>query len=56
MSTALRTRAEIEREIASKRAERLLYVSPQGVAKCHAQIDALLDEWMSTPNAPAEQN
>lgn len=39
-----RTRAEIEREIAGKRRERLLYVSEQGVAKCHAEIEALLDE------------
>jgi hypothetical protein len=46
---AMRTRAEIEREIASKRRERELYVSPQGVAKCHAEIDELLDEWEAEP-------
>jgi hypothetical protein len=44
----MRTRAEIEREIASKRRERELYVSPQGVAKCHAEMDVLLDEWEAT--------
>lgn len=42
-----RTRAEIEREIAGKRRERLLYVSEQGVAKCHQQLDELLSEWES---------
>ena len=41
---APRTRAQIEADIASKRRERLLYVSPQGVSKCHAEIDRLLDE------------
>jgi hypothetical protein len=45
MDTATRTRAEIERDILSKRRERELYVSPQGVAKCHAEMNALLDEW-----------
>jgi hypothetical protein len=45
MDTATRTRAEIERDILNKRRERELYVSPQGVAKCHAEMDALLDEW-----------
>ena len=44
-ATATRTRAEIEAEIRSKRKERDLYVSPQGVAKVHAEIDALLREW-----------
>jgi hypothetical protein len=40
-----RTRAEIEQEIAGKRRERELYVSAQGVGKCHSEIDALLEEW-----------
>lgn len=39
------TRTEVEQRIASKRRERELYVSPHGVAKCHAEIDSLLDEW-----------
>jgi len=45
VTTAVRTRAEIEREIASKRRERLLYVSPEGVGKIHAEMDRLLVEW-----------
>jgi len=44
-TTAIRTRADIERDIASKRRERELYVSPHGVEQCHAQLDALLTEW-----------
>ena len=40
-----RTRAEIERDIAAKRRERRLYVSPHGVAGIHAEIDRLLEEW-----------
>jgi hypothetical protein len=48
-TTATRTRAEIERDIASKRRERELYVSPQGVGKVHGEIDALLDELDSLP-------
>lgn len=44
-----RTRADIEADIASKRRERELYVSPEGVAKCHAAIDALITEWEATP-------
>ena len=48
-ATATRTRADIEAEIRSKRKERDLYVSPQGVAKVHAEIDALLDERDRTP-------
>ena len=40
-----RTRAAVEADIASKRRERDLYVSPEGVEQCHRQIDALLDEW-----------
>lgn len=48
-ATATRTRAEIERDIASKRRERLLYVSPAGVAKCHAELDVLLTEWDEAP-------
>lgn len=40
-----RTRAEIERDIASKRAERRMYVSPGGVAKVHGELDVLLTEW-----------
>lgn len=39
------TRADIERDLASKRRERELYVSPEGVAKCHAEMDRLLEEW-----------
>ena len=45
MSVQVRTRADIERDLASKRRERLLYVSPEGVAKCHAEMDRLLEEW-----------
>jgi hypothetical protein len=45
----VRTRADIEADIASKRRERELYVSPEGVAKCHAEIDRLLDERDRTP-------
>lgn len=41
----MRTRAEIERDLAAKRRERMLYVSPHGVAGCHAEIDRLLEEW-----------
>jgi hypothetical protein len=44
-TTPTRTRVDIEREIASKRRERELYVSPQGVDQCHAEIDALITEW-----------
>lgn len=44
---APRTRADIERDIASKRRERELYVSAQGVGKCHAEMDRLLEEWES---------
>lgn len=40
-----RTRAEIEQDIRSKRAERELYVSPDGVAKIHEAINELLTEW-----------
>ena len=46
-TTPVRTRADIEREIASKRRERELYVSDEGVAKCHAELDRLLEEWES---------
>jgi len=41
----MRNRAEIEQEIRAKRRERLLYVSPHGVASIHAEIDRLLEEW-----------
>lgn len=44
-TAVVRTRAEIERDIASTRRERELYVSPGGVAKIHAKLDALLVEW-----------
>jgi hypothetical protein len=49
----MRSRADIERDLTSQRRERLLYVSPQGVAKCHALIDSLLDEWEQA-SEPAE--
>lgn len=45
MTVGVRTREDIERDLLSKRRERALYVSPQGVAKCHAELDRLLDEW-----------
>lgn len=49
MITTARTRADIERDIRSKRRERELYVSPQGVAQCHAALDELLTEWEQVP-------
>lgn len=53
-TTVVRTRADIELEIRRKRAERELYVSPQGVAKCHAELDALLEEWERCASAPSQ--
>lgn len=44
---AVRTREAIEADITSKRRERELYVSAEGVRKCHAAIDVLLEEWES---------
>jgi hypothetical protein len=38
-------RAEIERQIRAKRRERELYVSAEGVARIHAELDVLLGEW-----------
>lgn len=46
----MRLRADIEAEIASKRRERELYVSAQGVGKIHGEIDALLEEWRQSSN------
>ena len=54
MTTAVRTRAEIEREITGKRRERELYVSPQGVAKCHAEMDELLAEWVAADDVGSQ--
>ena len=43
----VRTRADIERDLASKRAERELYVTPEVRLVIDAQIDAFLDEWLA---------
>ena len=51
----MRTRAEIERDIAAKRKERLLYVSPDGVKGIHDAINALLTEWEQAKDAEALQ-
>ena len=43
--TMSRPRAEVEQSLIAKRRERVLYVSPDGVTKVHAELDRLLDEW-----------
>jgi hypothetical protein len=53
-TTPARTRADIEAEIASKRRERELYVSAQGVGKIHGEIDALLEEWEDARDVAGE--
>jgi len=47
VTTAVRTRADIEADIRKKRAERELYVSPDGLNAIHAQINELIDEWVA---------
>ena len=51
--TAARDRDQIEREIVSKRRERELYVSPEGVGRIHGQLDALLTEWQEAADSEA---
>jgi ABC-type uncharacterized transport system ATPase subunit len=47
MAAALRTRAEVEHDLAfwTHEAERVVCVS-EDHAVCHQEIDALLDEWL----------
>ena len=51
--TAARDRDQIEREIVSKRRERELYVSPEGVGRIHGQLDELLTEWQEAADSEA---
>ena len=50
---AARDRDQIEREIVSKRRERELYVSDEGVGKIHGEINELLDEWREAADSEA---
>lgn len=44
-TTATRTRAEIERDIAGKRAELASWVLRENREKANDELNALLDEW-----------
>lgn len=62
MATMIRSREDIERDMRTALRGRDLIVSPGGVNKLHAQLDAYLDEWeqaeknrpLTRATAPAE--